>query len=364
MLHGRYTDGVRPLSQDVEVTRDGAGIAIRIVATGAILVWHFDEARIDRVDGEARLHRVRHGIDTGERLVVNLVVFERLFAGDLRRFGTGRAGEATGRRLALWIGGAVASVVLLFLFGLPLLARVATPLIPLKWEAAIGRSVEPQVAEMFGGRNVKFCGRPGGPGRRALQAMVDRLAANRAMPFPPRVDVIDHPLTNAFALPGGRIFLFRPVIQRAQGPDEAAGVLAHEMGHVVHRHSMRAIVHGSTLSLLIGLVIGDVTGGLTASVLTNLASSAYSRDAEREADRVSVELMTAAGADPLAINSFFRRLMAAEKGSSGLVNLFRSHPLTDERIAYVEQLAGDSPPPRAPLLSGAEWRALQTICSE
>ena len=365
MLHGRYSDGLRPVSQDVEVLREANGLTIRIIATGMEVRWPFVEARYDEEESEARLHRVSHGADTGERLVVNLAVFRRVFAADLARFGRGRAGEAGPWRIALWSGGAIGSILLIFLFGLPLLARVATPLIPLSWEARIGQSVEPQVVEMFGkGSPAKSCGKEGGPGRAALDAMTQRLIAGHAVPFPPRIDVLDVNDTNAFALPGGRIYLFRPIIERATGPDEVAGVLAHELGHVVHRHTMRALLHNSALSLLVGLVIGDVTGGVTVSVLTNLAGSAYSRDAEREADRESVEMMALAGADPRAINVFFRRLVTAEKGDGSIGAVFRSHPLSTERIEAVERLADEQPPPRRPILNAQEWRALRAICQE
>jgi Zn-dependent protease with chaperone function len=364
MLHGRYSDGLRPVAHDVEVARAAQGLEIRIVATGNLVPWSFAETRIDREEGEARLHRIRAGVDTGERLVLNLAVFERAFAGDLKSFGKGRAGEASGWRIAAWSGGAIASVLLIFFVGLPLLAQVATPLIPLSWERRIGQQVEPQVLDMFGGREkVQACGKPDGPGLKALNEMTRQLIGNRELPFAPRVDVLNVQIINAFALPGGRIYLFRPVIERASGPDEIAGVLAHEIGHVVHRHTMRAILHNSALSLLVGLLLGDVTGGITVSILTNLVGSAYSRDAEREADQVSVEMMAAAGADPRAINAFFNRLASME-GGGGFTNLFRSHPVTTERIAAVEKMSAGVTGARRPILDGAEWAALKNICKE
>jgi predicted Zn-dependent protease len=126
---------------------------------------------------------------------------------------------------------------------------------------------------------------------------------------------------------------------------------------------MRAIIHNSTLSLLVGLVIGDVTGGITVSILTHLAGSAYSRDAEREADQVSVDMMAAAGADPRAINAFFRRIGGEDKGG-GFTNLFRSHPVTQERIAAVEKMTAEITGARRPILDSAEWAALKNICKE
>lgn len=365
MLHGRYSDGLRPVSHDVTIEREPGGLRLTLTQSGAVMHWNLAETRVEREEGEARLHRVVHGADTGERLVTNLLLFERVFANDLRKFGKGRAGEASPLKIAIWSAAAVASILAIFFIGLPLLARVATPIIPLTWEARLGASFEPQVREMFGeGGKSKSCGKPDGPGRKALALMTQRLTEGRAMPFPPKIEVLDINVINAFALPGGYVFLFRPVLERAEGANEVAGVLAHELGHVVHRHSMRALLHSSALSLLVGLVIGDVTGGVTVSILTNLIGQSYSRDAEREADRTSVEMMAQAGADPRAINAFFERLLKLEGGSGGLTNLFRSHPLTRERIDAVEKMSEGIPATRASILSPQDWAALKSICRE
>ena len=367
MLLGRYFDGVRPLAHEAELHRHGAGVEITLLATGEKRVWSFLETRFERENGAALLHRVSRGVDTGERLVTNLAVFERDFAVDLRHFGHGRAGEASGRRIALWTGAAVASMALLFFVGLPFIARVAAPLVPFSWEQNLGKSVEPQVLEMFGkGKAPALCGAPDGPGRKALGLMVSRLTADIALPGPLHVDVLDTPDTNAFALPGGRIFVFGSILNKATNPDEVAGVLAHEIGHVVHRDAMRALIHDGTLSVLLGVVLGDVTGGATVTMLGKMMlGSAYSRENERDADRVSVQLMENAGADPRAINIFFKKLGDLEDKSSGkILDAFRSHPVTTDRIETINKLSEDAKPPRQPVLNAAEWAALKGICRE
>lgn len=368
MIHGRYSDGIRSTTHDVEVTRLESGIKITFPISGNTLIWSFPETRIEREIGEARLHRVREGVDAGERLSVNLTVFEAMFAGDLARLGKGRAGEAGPGRIALWTGLAIASMAVLFFVGLPFLARIIAPLVPYSWEVSLGKSVEPQVLEMVGqGKPAKLCGKPDGPGKTALNAMASRLVANTKLPGELKIDIVDLPVINAFALPGGRIFLFRPILEKATNPDEVAGVLAHEIGHVIHRDSMRALIHDSALSIIVGIVIGDVTGGGLIGGLGKMAlGSAYSRENERDADKVSVDLMGQAGADPRAINIFFRRLTELEKGggSGGLLAALNSHPITGERIAAVDAMSDKSPPPRAPILNSAEWAALKSICAE
>lgn len=367
MIPGRYSDGVRPVAFDCEVSRAADGVEIKILTPPGTLVWAFAETHIEREDGEARLYRVRHGVDTGERLVANEAVFSKAFAADLKRFARGKGGDPALGRIALWSAGAVASLAFLFFVGLPLAARLVAPLVPYSWEAAIGRSVEPQILDMLGrGKPPRLCGAPGAPGRQALDAMVTRLTAPIRLPGELRVRVVDSPDTNAFALPGGSIFILRPILDRATNPDEVAGVLAHEIGHVVNRDAMRGLIHDGSLSLLVGIVLGDVTGGTTIAMLGKMAlGQAYSRDIEREADKVSVELMGQAGADPRAINIFFGRLAAAEgKSGPGVLAALSSHPITEERIRSVEKLAENQPRPRAPILDAAEWRALKAICAQ
>lgn len=363
MLHGRYSDGVSPLTHDAEVTRTESGLIIAVPRLNAHFSWNFEDMHWEKLGLESRLTLIRQEIDTGARLSLNTAMLERDCAGDLRRFRTRRAGEAGGVRIAVWSVAAIASLAFILLVGLPFLARVATPLIPYSWEVKLGESVEKEVLEMVSqGKPSRLCTQPGTPGRAALDEMTRRLTASLPLRGPLKVDVVDIDITNAFALPGGRIFLFREVIEKAGSADEVAGVLAHEIGHVVHRHSMRAVLHDGALSVLAGLVLGDVTGGTSIALLGRMMlGSAFSREQERESDQVSVQLMQEAGADPRAINVFFRRLLKGEGGEGGSAT-FRSHPLTAERIENVDRMADDAPPAKRPILSAAQWAALKNAC--
>lgn len=364
----RYFDGHRPVARMARLARQGAGLAIRLSDPAATVAWPLAEARLERHGAEAHLHRVRDDVDTGERISLAFADLQALLGPSLSDLSTGRAGEASKRRIVLWSVGAIVSLVLLFFVGLPLLARLAAPLVPWSWEASLGRSVEPQVIQFLAertGRKIRFCGEGNPGGQAALDQLVSRLAAGTALPGPLRVDVVDTPMINAFALPGGRIYLFRPVLEKAGGPDEVAGVLAHEIGHVIHRDAMRAIVHGGALSLVIGMMLGDVTGGSTLAILSKLlVGQAYSRENEAEADRVSVDLMHKAGADPRAINQFFRRLTPfGTPRERSITDLLAGHPVTEDRIATVEALAAQRPSTeRRPILDNAGWQALKTIC--
>lgn len=153
---------------------------------------------------------------------------------------------------------------------------------------------------------------------------------------------------NAFALPGGTIVMTDELVKKMAG-DEAAlvGVLAHELGHVRHRHGLRMLVQVGALSALSALVLGDFSG-LLAGVPIWLGQASYSRDAEREADAESARVLKAAGMSPLAMVRFFEA-MAQRDGKKGerdageeslLGIAIASHPADAERIEFFRAAAG------------------------
>ena len=365
----RYFDGQRPVPQGARLARHAMGLTILRDGGLPLVFWPYVETRLERHDTEAHLHRVQGDADTGERISLPLGDLQSLLGPAMDQLSTGRAGEASGRRIVVWSLAAIASLVFLFFVGLPLFARFAAPLVPWSWEVSLGRSVEPQIIEFLAertGAKIRVCGADNPAGKAALDSMVEKLAAGARLPGPLRVDVVDTPMVNAFALPGGRIYLFRPILDKAEGPDEVAGVLAHEIGHVVHRDAMRALVHGGALSLAIGMVLGDVTGGSTLAILGKiLVGQAYSRENEAEADRVSVDLMDKAGADPRAINQFFRRITPfGQPRERSITDLLAGHPVTQDRMAAVDALAAERQGrERRPILDRAAWQALKTICN-
>lgn len=141
---------------------------------------------------------------------------------------------------------------------------------------------------------------------------------------------------NAFALPGGDIVLTDGLLALAEDRDDIVlGVLAHELGHVRHRHGMRSVVQASLLAAATGAALGDFSSvlSLLPAVLGQLA---YSRDFEREADRDARALMLAAGLPPSAMAVLFERLAdeRRRRGRDSLGIAFSSHPADDERVRF------------------------------
>lgn len=221
--------------------------------------------------------------------------------------------------------------------------RAAARAIPLSWEMALGDTVSGRIDD---GR----CAAP------AARAALGRLVTRLHPKGPPiSVSVVDLPIVNAVTLPGRRVILFRGLLEQARSPDEIAGVLAHEFGHVERRDAMVALLRGYGLSLVLGGVDG---GALTQTLLSNR----YSRADERAADAAGLEMMEQAHVSPRGIAILFDRLAGMEPtGAAGgkLFAFLSSHPLSAERrhLFLAAPTAG-----AIPALSVADWRALQASC--
>jgi predicted Zn-dependent protease len=172
--------------------------------------------------------------------------------------------------------------------------------------------------------------------------------------FDYRFYVVDDDQINAFAMPAGHVYVNTETILKARNVSELAGVMAHEVGHVVERHIAENYNRQRTAGLLqqFGVVAAGVTlgqaGAGAANILGGLSAMAvinsFGRDAEREADAFAVEVMPEAGFHPGGIVTFFETLRA--EGGAGAPSFLSSHPATEERIANTSSLirARDLPP--------------------
>lgn len=167
--------------------------------------------------------------------------------------------------------------------------------------------------------------------------------------------VLNDENVNAFALPGGYVYITRGLLAIAANEAEMAGVLAHEIGHITARHTAQR--YSATMATNIGLqvlsVLGSVAGaptgsGQLAAFGAQAALQSYSREQELEADMLGVRYLSRSGYDPNAMTSFFHKLkahselqaaMLGEKKNEESLDIMSTHPLTSERIVEAEKLA-------------------------
>ena len=172
-----------------------------------------------------------------------------------------------------------------------------------------------------------------------LKTVGDRLKdrlKNKQWKF--QYDILQVPQVNAFALPGGFLFITSGLLRRVDNnPDELAFILAHEMMHVVLKHPIKRIVAEFSSSVISRfLVKGGAPGSLAGQVLTGLLKGSYSKSNEREADVYAVRLMIRAGFDPDAARTFLEKLPEGEDADLPIYKYFLSHPPKTERIKTVD----------------------------
>ena len=154
---------------------------------------------------------------------------------------------------------------------------------------------------------------------------------------------------NAFALPDGTIVFTDEMIALSEHDDELTGVLAHEIGHVVHRHGMRTIVQDSLLGFVFLAITGDVSGSseLFLALPVLLTQLAYSREFEREADRYALHYLRSHGTSTTHFAQLMRRIDEKMKGKSVAsdekwLDYLSTHPMTEERLKDFEEHGSES----------------------
>lgn len=221
-------------------------------------------------------------------------------------------------------------------------------------EIAMGLQATPEMAQQHGGMHPD----------QELQAYVDSVcqrvlagseAGDTEWPFECHV-LADEETINAFALPGGQMFITAALFQRLETEGQLAGVMAHEIGHVVARHSAQRIAKMELTQGLSGAVVvatydpdnpGSQGTAQIAALIGQLVNMKFGRDDELQSDRLGVEFMADAGYDPRAMIRVMEVLAAASEGA-GPPEFFSTHPNPDNRIARIEEAIAEVYPEGVP----------------
>ncbi len=221
-----------------------------------------------------------------------------------------------------------------------------TGLYSIEDDIKLGQQEHPKLVAQFGGEYED----------RQLQSYVDRIGFKAAefceYKFPYKFTIVNSPIVNAFALPGGFVYISRGLLTLASTEAEVASVLAHELGHVNARHSAERISQSQLAQLgigILGIATGSAAAANAAGQAAGLAIQSYSRDQELEADKLGIRYMAQAGYDPQGSVDFLATLRensileAEMRGLSADVvdeyNIQATHPRTIERVNLARQLA-------------------------
>ncbi|MFT7676455.1 MAG: hypothetical protein ACI8QC_000426 [Planctomycetota bacterium] len=217
--------------------------------------------------------------------------------------------------------------------------------------------------------------------REAVQKMLDRIAPHCGTPSEEQVftegegwadsewgfefRIVDNPVSNAFALPGGYITIHSGLIAESTTPEQVAAVLAHEIAHVTQRHGLRRVAHSVGMMAGVSLIFGGTGGleGIALDLFTLSSVNGYSQEQETDADSEGVRLLIAAGIDPSGLAEFFASMRDEHGDVPDALSWASTHPQFDVRIAALDEAlaaaeaAGQVPDAWTPL--GVDWDAVQ-----
>ena len=273
----------------------------------------------------------------------------------------------TGRqvRIAMTATVALAAVIVAYLYGVPVLASRLVALVPPSWEENLGDTVATQMEASLGELNgFRICDRdPNSVANRAIARFGAAALEGTGSPFALDINVVKSAVPNAFALPGGQVYFFSALLDQARTPDEFAGVLAHEIGHVAHRHGMEQLISTAGTGALIGFILGDMTGiSVAAGLGATIIDARFSRDAERQADAFAAQVARKMDFNPAGLAELIARVGEDDDFARALA-LFSTHPLTDDRRAALEILSQQRPTGLEPPFTMAEWSAIRDMCN-
>jgi Zn-dependent protease with chaperone function len=353
-LATEWFDGRSPRPHRAWLRCEGSELIVRLSE---------EQARVDRryvLRGIRWPERRSHGLRQTELPDGSLIQHADAREWDAWAQGNGLRESAIVGWMQSWrgaLGAMVSTVVFLaaaWVWGVPLLSTAIAHSIPHSVEASIGEASLKQLRALF----LKPSELPDSQQTKLRQGFAALVQNAYPEGDAPAWQLSFHKSkalgANAFALPGGQIVITDELVNMLDDvPDAVLGILAHELGHVEHRHGLDLMVRASLVSAMVGVVIGDASGFL-ATVPATLATQAYSRDAERQSDAQAAHMLHASGISPAFMATFFERLRdneastrdgsaqsrepstepGVEEGSASLPIAISSHPDHAERIRF------------------------------
>ena len=257
------------------------------------------------------------------------------------------------RRRLVWslVGGMILSTVLGLWFGSDILVEIAVSRIPVEWEQKLGESA---YRDFLSHQEVM----KEGPAVAALGEMIQRMTTQIPdSPYKFEVTVVKSDVVNAFALPGGYVVVFTGLMKKAESGEEVAGVLSHELNHVLQRHGLERMVKSLGIMTVAAIVFGNQQGlvGMMKQLGVELFTLKFGREQETEADLKGLQLLQRAKIDPAGMITFFERL--SEKDQCRLEWL-STHPMSAARAERLKaELA--ALPKKSPEPFTFDWKQVQ-----
>jgi len=358
---GAFLDGRSPMRRPAAVRVMQSGLEIAL-PDGRTLWWPYGEIRQTQGFYAGEQIRLERGAPLPEALVIDDQAF--LLAVNHRGHDlSGRFHNPAHRplRLRLTIYAAVAVMIgaaAIYFWGIPALAAAVAPRVPVAWEVQLGQSMVEQLSPQE-----LRC--DDAERSAVIKTITDHLLAGQPdQPYRLDVIVVNRPVVNALALPGGTIVVFKGLLEKTNRAEELAGVLAHEIQHVLHRHVTQRLLQQASTGLLIAAMTGDVSGAAAYGLKSAEVVGAlrFSRQHEAEADLEGLKMLMAAHVDPQGMITFFETLKQEGPAIPDALKYLVTHPQTDDRIRTLTEYVRQHPSTVTPLLPDYDWHRMHDIC--
>lgn len=320
-----YFDGQSSRAWTCQIDIRREEILIQIDETLEIIVWKLNDLISTELTNSTLV--LKHGNFPHQTLEINgeaaLNYYELISKNSIR----GKSKLLFYKNKVLTISSLIIAFVCLCFFTywtlIPWLGEKATLLVPRKTEIQIGASM----AESF-----KQTEKINTASTKLINQLVDSLQLKESYPI--KITIVDAPTVNAFALPGGHIFVYSGILQKMKHYNELVALLSHEISHVTHQHSLKSLGRSAATSIFISGLFGDISG-ISAGILdqaNQLKQLRYSRELETEADREGVNFMIRYKVNPTGMLSLMKILGEENKSDSELLSYLSTHPGTKERL--------------------------------
>lgn len=328
-----YFDGISSIPQQIELTLDELQGQLVFKTSIGFNEWRIEEISVEQFGNTLE---IRHNDNKVALIKVNNPDFIAEFLGLLKQ-----KGQLGWYHIFIHLGIKAHILIAVLILGLivggyfliiPWVAEKAVLIIPEKYDASLGQTFFTEYVTKNNVDSAKT---------NILNEFAAELKLNNSKQL--HFTVVQSDIVNAFALPDGNIVVYTALLDKMKGYDELAGLIGHEVIHVNNRHTMKMLCRNLSGYIFISVVLTDVNGimAVIADNARNLESLSFSRQFEQEADVQGTELMIQNGINPKGMTTLFTRLKSEEKV---LVPTFiSSHPMTDDRIKYINELIKDRP---------------------
>jgi predicted Zn-dependent protease len=335
VFEGNYYDGINAVNCFVNVVFNEDSLKIYNCKKSINKIINHKELSKTEFIGNNRI-LIRLNKDTGELLDITseefVAAFKKKFPSISGKNFLEKLADSGWKGLAAMVALLIVAVAGLYFFVVPFFGELSARFIPMKYEEQLGETIYGNMIQTYTIDTTKT-------------ELVNELIkdVDFQSPYNLKMVVVDFDQKNAFAIPGGYIIIYSGIIDEMKDYPELIGLLAHEVSHVNHRHSLRSIFRSLSGYIFISIILNDING-VAAIILDNLNSFkhlSFSRSLEQEADEEGLKILYHNKIDPNGMVKLFEVLMKDGKNSNEL-EFLSSHPLTTNRIEYIQSQIKES----------------------